>query len=794
MSISFAELLQSAEQLNADTANAASLPRVHRNLGQIAEAGERLWMKTAAMATDDSADVKASILLGSRGFDVPSMAQKMETLKSTTIEPTEISPVTDIQGFLKGEREQALLGAIIESKNSTMKSASQRHSQALQQYWEEEKERVLSALLGSTKSDFHVPVDIQPLSVNSSYWGKDSMMTQDEISFADVIGRRNDAVIAGRRYPLIDEFMNTIHEFGESKAVLDCWELVEVLVNSCCFDDPLLRFKPSNTLDLTKKSVEYLEKGFQQFVQTTICGHLEQAELGGVPGIMELASSYLSVRTQDSSVWGLVYVCLRCGSPAAALQALQDDGYEGEVEFILENWANISAPSAARDKVRQLYYGGVNNCNDPYKRLVFSILGGCDIERRHGDILTTVQDYLWLKLVHVLTCSSTGRDFRSNKDKISLAEVQEHVLQEYGENHFNSLQSPYLYALVLLLTGLYESAIEVLYRNEESRANAIHMALTLHSNGMINLSTTPHQPVLSESDEDPAPHKRLNLTRIIIGYTRKFACSNPTSALNYYYILHGVHNEEGEDMFTVCIAELIQESKEYQTLLGTLDSSGRKTKGAIDRFNVNHSQIISTVAEASEKRGCWEEAVTLYELAHNYDKVLEILNEELSRKLMPNDKAHEHVNEIAINVEPRTTNANTNLRKQFLLLLDLYKFHKLYHSGNDKLEEALSVISRLQIIPLQQETINHRVQAFKSFSDELRRCIPDILIMVMSILNKLFKNASKSGSTLYGAQNKQAQKIRDQARVVMRFAGMLPYSMPGDTHAQLSMLDAPMRY
>ena len=142
MSISFAELLQSAEQLNADTANAASLPRVHRNLGQIAEAGERLWMKTAAMATDDSADVKASILLGSRGFDVPSMAQKMETLKSTTIEPTEISPVTDIQGFLKGEREQALLGAIIESKNSTMKSASQRHSHALQQYWEEEKERV----------------------------------------------------------------------------------------------------------------------------------------------------------------------------------------------------------------------------------------------------------------------------------------------------------------------------------------------------------------------------------------------------------------------------------------------------------------------------------------------------------------------------------------------------------------------------------------------------------------------------------------------------------------------------
>eukprot|EP00116_Pleurobrachia_bachei_P001972 sb/3462234/ len=790
MSVSFAELLQSAEQLNADTASSTSLPRVHRNLGQIAEAGERLWMKTAAMATDDSADVKASILLGSRGFDVPSMAQKMETLKTTSIEPSESSSVTDITGFLKSEREQALLSAIIESKSSTIKSATQRHSQALQMQWEAEKERVLSALLGSTKTEVHVPLDLQPLSVNSSFWGKDAAMGQDEVSYSEVISRRNEAVIAGRRYPLIDEFIHTIQQFGESKAVLDCWELVEVLVNSVSFDDPALRFKPTNTMDLLRRSVEYLERGFVQFVQTTICGQLEVAELGGVPGVMELASSYLSVRSQEVSVWGLVFVCLRCGSPAAALKVLQNDGYEGEIETILENWANLSQPTAARDKVRQLYYGGVNGCGDPYKRLVFSILGGCDIERRHGDILSTVQDYIWLKLVHVLTCHGAGRDFRSNKDKVTLSEVQEHVLKEYGENHFSSLNSPYLYALVLLLTGLYESAIEVLYRGEESRANAIHLALTLHSHGLLNISLSPHLPILSESDEDPTPHRRLNLCRIVIGYTRKFACSSPTSALNYYYLLHGIQNEEGEDMFAVCIADLIQESKEYRTLLGYLDSTGRKTKGAIDRFNVNHSLIICTVAEAAEKRGCWEEAVTLYELASNYEKVLEILIEELSRRFMSNDKGHEHVHQIACDVEKRAH--HVSLRKQFLLLLDLYQFHNLYHAG--KLEEALDVITKLQLVPLSQDAISHRIQGFKSFSDELRRCVPDILIMVMSILNKMYRGASQNSTSFYGGQNKQAQQIRDQAKVVMRFAGMLPYSMPGDTHAQLSLLDAPMRY
>ena len=791
MPVSFAELLQSAEQLNAETADVNALPRVHRNLGQIAEAGERLWMKTAAMATDDSADVKASILLGSRGFDVPSMVQKMDTLKTTAMETSEISPVTDIQGFLKSEREQALLGAIVESKNNTMRMAAERHSQALQQHWENEKERVLSALLGSSKAEFHIPVDIQPLSVSSSFWGKESNLSQDELAFAEVITKRNDAVIAGRNFPIIDELTHTVQEFGESKAVLDCWELVEVLVNSAYFDDPSLRFKPNNSVELVKKSVEYLEKGFQQFVQTTICGHLEQAELGGIPGVLELASGYLSVRAQEWSVWGLVYVCLRCGSASAALQALKNDGYEGEIETILEGWSSLSQSTVSRDKVRQLYYGGVNTCGDPYKRLVFSILGGCDVDRKHGDVLTTVQDYIWLKLVHIINCNNT--DFRSQKDKITLADVQQHVLQEYGENHFNSLQSPYLYSLVLLLTGLYEPAIEVLYRHEDSRAHSIHLALALHSHGMINVTTSPHQPILSENDDDPAPHQRLNLCRIIIGYTRKFACSNPIHALNYYYLLHGMQNNDGEDVFATCIADLIQETKDYQTLLGTLDATGRKTNGAIDRYNVNHSLIISTVAESSEKRGCWEEAVILYEIAQNYDKVLEILIEELSKKLVPNDKAHDHIFDIATNVETRIhCNANTQLRKQFLLLLDLYQFHKLYH--NEKLQESLDVIERLQIVPLRQEAINHRVQTFKSFSDELRRCIPDLLIMVMTILNKLYKASSKSVDNLTGAHSKHTQTLRDQAKVVMRFAGMLPYSMPGDTHAQLSILDAPMRY
>ena len=54
----FADLLQQAEQLTADIDAGEELPRVRRNLQQIAEAGQRLLDKTSGVL-DEGTDVKA---------------------------------------------------------------------------------------------------------------------------------------------------------------------------------------------------------------------------------------------------------------------------------------------------------------------------------------------------------------------------------------------------------------------------------------------------------------------------------------------------------------------------------------------------------------------------------------------------------------------------------------------------------------------------------------------------------------------------------------------------------------
>ncbi len=53
------DLLQEAEQLTSDIGGEDELPRVTRNLQQIAEAGQRLLSRTSARLPEDHTDLKA---------------------------------------------------------------------------------------------------------------------------------------------------------------------------------------------------------------------------------------------------------------------------------------------------------------------------------------------------------------------------------------------------------------------------------------------------------------------------------------------------------------------------------------------------------------------------------------------------------------------------------------------------------------------------------------------------------------------------------------------------------------
>ncbi|KAH3768860.1 hypothetical protein DPMN_170076 [Dreissena polymorpha] len=191
----FSDLQQQALQLTADMDTGTDLPRVERNLTQILEAGQRLLAKVGPISQDNT-DVKASILLGSKGYDVPKISQKLEGLSAAkTFEPLEPVRDTDIQGFLKNERENALLAVIEQTRQNTFSEADRRHWDCMENEWEREKQKILNALLGSG----HDTIDLQPetdsfLMDSVSMQGR-SALGNIEIAYARQVYEYNEQVI-----------------------------------------------------------------------------------------------------------------------------------------------------------------------------------------------------------------------------------------------------------------------------------------------------------------------------------------------------------------------------------------------------------------------------------------------------------------------------------------------------------------------------------------------------------------------------------------------------------------------
>merc|ERR1711936_1295111 len=79
--ISFSDLLHRAEQLTADVDPGTELPRIERNLAQLAEASQRLLSKTWTNV-GDSSDIKASLLLSSKGVELPKLTPRLESLNT----------------------------------------------------------------------------------------------------------------------------------------------------------------------------------------------------------------------------------------------------------------------------------------------------------------------------------------------------------------------------------------------------------------------------------------------------------------------------------------------------------------------------------------------------------------------------------------------------------------------------------------------------------------------------------------------------------------------------------------
>uniref|UniRef100_A0A7N4NJD8 Nuclear pore complex protein Nup93 n=1 Tax=Sarcophilus harrisii TaxID=9305 RepID=A0A7N4NJD8_SARHA len=783
----FGELLQQAEQLAAETEGISELPHVERNLQEIQQAGERLRSRTLTRTSQETADVKASVLLGSRGLDISHISQRLENLSAaTTFEPLEPVKDTDIQGFLKNEKDNALLSAIEESRKRTFGMAEEYHRESMLVEWEQVKQRILHTLLASGEDPLDFTQENEPSYISDL--GPPGRSSLDNIEMA--YARQN---------------------------ISDMWAMVKQMTDvllAPATDALKSRRSIEVQMEFVRQALRYLEQSYKNYTLVTVFGNLHQAQLGGVPGTYQLVRSFLNIKLpaplpglQDGEVeghpvWALIYYCMRCGDLVAASQVVNRAQHQlGEFKTWFQEYMHNKdrrLSPATENKLRLHYRRALRNNTDPYKRAVYCILGRCDVTDNQSEVADKTEDYLWLKLNQVCF-EDDGTS--SPQDRLTLSQFQKQLLEDYGESHFAVNQQPFLYFQVLFLTAQFEAAIAFLFRVERLRCHAVHVALVLFELKLLLKSSGQSAQLLSHEAGDPPCVRRLNFVRLLMLYTRKFESTDPREALQYFYFLRDEKDSQGENMFLRCVSELVIESREFDMILGKLENDGSRKPGVIDKFTSDTKPIINKVASVAENKGLFEEAAKLYDLAKNADKVLELMNKLLSPvvpQISTPQSNKERLKNMALSIAERYRaqgiSANKFVDSTFYLLLDLITFFDEYHCGH--IDRAFDIIDRLKLVPLNQESVEERVAAFRNFSDEVRHNLSEVLLATMNILFTQFKRlkgtSPSSTSRPQRVIEDRDSQLRSQARALITFAGMIPYRTSGDTNARLVQMEVLM--
>lgn len=823
------ELVQQAEQLASNLNGGGELPRVDRSLQQILHTGQQLWSRAAAPGSKGG-DAQAAILLGSRGIDLPHITNRLEDLVTArTLQPLEAVADTDIAAFLRNERENAIITAVEGSKTRTCEEVDKLYWKQQQAEWEQRKQHLLSAFTHTGTDLLNITVQQQEsvVTVPRTLGGTGSSLSSEEMAYVRVIRQYNEEVLQGGIRPNLPEALNAAASSTGDQGIIDLWALVQCLTEvpvSVGGDAAQARASPRVQAALVRQARGFLEKSYANYMNSIVYSHLERAQLGGVPGLVPLVRAYLDVilptqaiptfedgKAGGAPVWPLIYYCMRAGGGRAVHQVLADNSSPSVVEILsaLEQYEKSDSgrlPPDVEKKLRMSYKRAVKNSTDPFKRAVYCLLGHCDPHEDHTDIATTTDDYLWLKLC-VVDCdsspsASTSSSSSAVQDTMSLTQLQNLMFEQYGESHFNAWQQPLLYTSILLMTGQFEGAIEFLSRKEALRCHAVHIALALNEMNLLAIPAQVQAPMLSREDSDPEGVRRLNLTRLIMLYTRKFEATDPCEALHYCFFLRSLKGKNGENVFLSCISQLVLQSREFDMLLGRLEPDGRRSPGVIDKFKVDASEVTEMVAQDSEKKGLHEDAVKLYDLAKNHEKVVALLNQLLSQVVHQAESGSgsqrgrvlELATAVALRFKTHGHNTLPHNAATLHLLLDLSTFFDLYHK--EKYTDALEVLKRLHIIALRTDEVETRVNGVSAYCSEVRYVLPHVLLAAMTTTHRLYRmpvpqpSTQTSFNTSALSPSPAFKHLKEQARAIVTFAGMIPMRLHSEINARLVQLEA----
>lgn len=784
----WSSLTMTAEKLQANAITDTGMPSVTRNIRQLLDAAENLWSKIGIPGME----AQGNVFLCSRGVDAPQVPKQLEKLNSTvTLNTLDPKPDMDIDSFVKNEVQNAILSLIESVKKSNEDFLDDRQKDTIIRNWKNKKINIINSFPGympnssSSGSNSTMPSITK---FNTTNFGLNAHMDQTELMYAKHLCEYNQYVENhGVQVDILQSF-TTAAEIAHDDRVNEMWKIVKCMgLIVPVHGSNLTRNSGINQNTMISNARSYLEQRYIVFMKSYVKSHLSKAKLGGIPGTYPLVRSFVSVYINQYSnpcqifydglpFWPLLYYLIRCGDLESVVHVLEKNNKDPELLNIFTSIKNNHNYINLND---QGFTSSMTwDSDDPFKRVIYSLVAAIDVRSKHSDVIKTADDYLWLKLCQV----------RNNQDKLTYPVLQSMIHEEY-KDQFSEVQ-PMSYFQLLFLTGQFESAIQFIFRHPKLRTHAIHVAIVLNEMGLLHLPDDFNQPILTKDNNEIT---RLNLARLMKIYCGSFENQDLKMAINYYYCLRNTESE-GKTLFVSCVANLVIETEEYDKVFGFLKPNGKKQNGILDSFMVSDivkMDIIRTTATLAEQKCDLEVAAKLYELVGKYDKVIELANIMLSRIIQPDtfsslDKTPNMKNKVFDYVEllsQRLTGVEINVSDEaiftFNILKSVFVFFEQYNNHN--YTRAFDVLQTIGLIPLSVEQVENRLVAFKKYDELILRIVPGVMTATMNMLYSQYSEIKKEETNKYIRDPEQIQAqleyIREKARALTSFTGRVPFQI-----------------
>ncbi|EZF28801.1 nucleoporin [Trichophyton mentagrophytes] len=537
--------------------------------------------------------------------------------------------------------------------------------------------------------------------------GGDSRSMREKIGhFGLKVQRLNEMRLQERTFPVLHEFAEAqkVADSDAPKQLIEAYHALISITNEPTssvgyFEPGALRPRQfardyredgPNSIEALKMrkqiitgSRKHLERSFYREVEDAIAKNPREAQLGGVPTIINKIRAYIRLRAarkdlapdgtelqmvNDDYCWILIFYLLRCGFvDEAAEYVSRDQGFRSMdykfVTYMTTYAQHRRLPRDLQQKIGAEYQQRLRNAPentiDPYRMACYKIIGRCDLNQRRLDGLGQgVEDWMWLQF------ALAREDTRAEEvagDIFGLEDIKKDIA-EIGQRVFpKGQETPGAYGIFFLLQilgGMFEQAVA--YLGSYAPIDAVHFAIALDYYGLLRVSDfyTSGDELLSFTTRQLP---QINFAALVMQYTGEFRLGNVEAAVDYFTLIclnTDLPGELGKSQAAVCheaLREFILETRDFAKLLGDIRSDGTRIKGVIEQrlklINLDDQEeflkaVTVQAAAVADDKGLTADAVLLYHLAEEYDNVVSILNRILS------DAVSVPLGEAAIKIEP----------------------------------------------------------------------------------------------------------------------------------------------